>query len=257
MQTFFGNTMKRSLAFFLLSCCAVSAFSQIRPNEIRVARGNEDYPPNEMHVGGKLTGLHVELMEAVAAKIGHKIVWEELPWPRAQKCVEDGECDAITYISSSPEREKWGVFLAGNVLSQVEMRLMIHKSNAGKITFNGNAPEFLTGKTLMTVIAYNYGPDIAKAKKYEVKDLTTMVAMLADKRYEVGVINSNEFAGLKSNDDLVLLNPPVWVSKSFVAFSRKANNSADLSAKFQAAYLDFKKSKDYGAIANRYKATAK
>jgi polar amino acid transport system substrate-binding protein len=249
--------MKKLATILFLSCCALSAFSQIRPNEIRVARGNEDYPPNEMHVNGKLTGLHVEVMEAVAAKIGHKIVWDELPWPRAQKCAEDGECDAITYISPSPEREKWGVFLAGNVLSQVEMRFMVHKSNSGKITFNGNAPEFLSGKTLLTLIGYNYGPDVAKAKKYEVKDLATMTAMVIDKRYDVSVVNANDFAGLKSREDLVLLNPPVWVSKSFVAFSKKANNGADLAAKFQSAYVDFMKTKDYLAIANRYKTTAK
>lgn len=249
--------MKKLLAFLLMSCCALSAFSQIKPNEIRVARGNEDYPPNEMHVGGKLTGLHVEIMEAVAAKMGHKVIWSELPWPRAQKCAEDGECDAITYISASPEREQWAMFLPGNVLSQVEMRFMAHKENAGKMVFNGNAPEFLAGKTLIAVIGYNYGADIAKARKYEVKDLTTLGAMVADKRYDLGVINTNEFAGLKSRDELALLSPPFWVSKSFVAFSKKANNSADLSAKFEAAYLDFKKTKDYSAIVNRYKAATK
>lgn len=248
---------KWSFPFLCLLGYALAASGQIRPNEILVARGSEDYPPNEMHVNGKLTGLHVELIEAVAAKIGHKIVWTGLPWPRAQRCAEFGECDAISYISPSPEREQWGLFLPTNVLSQVEMRFMIHKDNADKILFSGNAQEFLKGKTFCTILGYNYGPDVAKAQKYEVKDLATMVAMMLNKRYDIAVMNADDFVGLKSRDDLILLDPPFWVSKAYLAFSRKATNSAELSATFQASYAEFKKTKDYVAIVNRYKTKAK
>ncbi len=249
--------MKRHFSFLLLFWWAVAACGQIHPNEIRVARGSEDYPPYEMHVDGKLVGIHVEVVEAVAARIGHRVLWSELPWPRAQRCVEFGECDAISYISRSPAREQWGRFLPNNVLSQVEMRFMIHKDNADKIFFDGNVQAFLTGKTLFTLIGYNYGPDVAKAQKYEVKDLATMAAMMKNKRYDVAVINVDDFFGLKSRDDLVLLDPTVWVSKAYLAFSKKANNSADLAAKFQASYVDFRKTKDYAAIIHRHQTKAK
>lgn len=248
---------KKFLIFLLLSGYALAALGQIRPNEIRVARGSEDYPPKEMHVNGKLRGIHVEVIEAVAAKMGHTVVWEELPWPRAQRCVEIGECDAISFISPSPEREQWGLFLANNVLSQVEMRFMVHKDNADKISFNGNVAEFLNHKTLLSIIGYNYGPDIAKARKYEVKDLATMASMVMNKRYDVAAINTEDFAGLRSSSDLVLLDPPAWTSKAFVAFSRKVNNSAELAVKFQSAYVEFRKTKDYQAIVNRYKVSAR
>lgn len=241
----------------LLACCALGASGQLRPNEIRVARGNEDYPPYEMHVNGKLMGLHVDVIEAVAARIGHRIVWNPLPWLRAQRCAEFGECDAICYISPSAEREQWGLFLPNNVLSQVEMRFMIHKDNADRIVFNDSAAEFLAGREILTLIGFNYGPDVARAKKYEVKDLATMAAMMTMKRYEVAVINTDDFNGLKSRDSLVLLDPPAWVSKAYLAFSRKANNSVELSAKFQAAYAEFRKTQDYVAIVNRYQTKKK
>ena len=235
----------------------MAAICQIRPNEIRVARISEDYPPYEMHVNGKLVGTHVEVIEAVAARMGHRVVWNELPWPRAQRCAEVGECDAISYISRSPGREQWGLFLPNNVLSQVEMRFMVHKDNADEIFFEGNVQAFLTGKTLLALIGYNYGPEVAKAKKYEVKDLATMAAMMEKKRYDVAVIKASDFAGLKSRDHLVLLDPPVWVSEAFLAFSKKANNSVDLAAKFQASYVDFRRTKDYAAIINRHQTKAK
>lgn len=245
--------MKKYWTALLLTSCALGAWGQIRPNEIRVACGNEDYAPYQIHVNGKLTGLVVDVVEAVAAKMEHKVVWNELPWARAQKCAEEGECDAISYLTPNPEREKWGIFQPGNSLLQTDRRFMIHKSNTGTITYNGNVQTFLNGKTLLSVIGYNYGPDVAKAKKYEVKDLITLAAMLTDKRYDLAVISSEDFIGLKSHDDLVLLDPPFWVSKYFIAFSKKANNSVALSAKFQAAYADFKKTKEYSAILNRYK----
>jgi polar amino acid transport system substrate-binding protein len=248
--------MKIILSLLLLSGCALLANAQSRPNELHVARGNEDYPPNEMHVGGKLTGLHVELVEAVAAKLGKKVVWEELPWLRAQKCVEDGECDAITYISQTPEREKWGVFLGGNVLSRVDMRFVVHKADAAKLSFKGDTAEYLNGKTLVTMAGYSYGPVVAKAKKYEVKNLATLAGMVADHRYEVAIVNVDDFAGLRGKpgyDELALLSPSAWESNSFIAFS-KAANGADMASKFQAAYVDFKKSKDYLSVSNRFKA---
>ncbi|NVO05397.1 MAG: transporter substrate-binding domain-containing protein [Rhodoferax sp.] len=247
--------MKNILSFLLLCGCALAAQAQSRANELHVARGNEDYPPNEMHVGGKLTGLHIEVVEAVAAKLGKKVVWDELPWLRAQKCAEEGACDAISYISQNEERDKWAVFLGGNVLSRVEMRFVVHKADATKLAFNGNTADYLNGKTLVTMAGYTYGPVVAKAKKYEVKNLATLAGMVAEHRYDVAIVNVDDFAGLKGKpqaDELTLLSPPAWESNSYIAFSRAANG-ADLAAKFQAAYADFKKSKEYQALLNRFK----
>jgi ABC-type amino acid transport substrate-binding protein len=170
--------------------------------------------------------------------------------------VEDGACDAITYISQTPERERWSVFLAGNVLSKVDMRFVVHKADAARLGFNGNTAEYLTGKTLVTMAGYSYGPVVAKAKKYEVKNLTALAGMVADHRYELAIVNADDFAGLKGKpvyEELALLSPSAWESNSFMAFS-KAGQGAELAAKFQAAFADFKKSKDYQAISTRFKA---
>lgn len=246
------------LALFLWLCgVPPAANSQVRSDEMRVARGNEDYPPYEMRVDGKLAGLHIEVIETVAAKMGYTVSWQELPWMRAQRCAELGECDAISYISPSPAREQWGIFLPQNVLSQVEMRFMVHKDDADKLVFNGNVPEFLGNRKLLSLIGYNYGPDVAKADKHEVKDLATMVAMMKFRRHEVAIINSHDFAGLKAREDLVLLHPPVWVSKAYIAFSKKAHPAGELAAQFEESYMAFKKTKEYAAIAQRYASKAK
>lgn len=245
------------IGFFLLCSCTLAAHGQILPNEIRVARGNENYPPYEMVIDGKLVGLHIETIETVAAKMGYTVTWIELPWMRAQRCAELGECDAVSYISPSPAREQWGLFLPNNVLSQVDMRFMIHKDDADTLVFNGNVQEFLAGKKLLSIIGYNYGPDVAKAEKHEVKDQATMAAMMKHKRYPVAIINTHDFAGLQARDEFVLLNPAVWVSRSFIAFSKKASSAGDLAAKFEESYVAFKKTKEYAAIVQRYSTKTK
>lgn len=247
--------MKKSIAVLALASLSLPLLAQTSANEIRVARGSDEYPPYEMRVDGKLSGLHVEVIQAVAAKIGLKVKWEELPWVRAQKCVEDKECDAISYISPSAEREKWASFLPGNVLSKVEMRFMIHKSNSDKLVYKGNAQEFLADKTVVVLAGYNYGPDMAKAKKYEVKNLPTLISMIVEKRNDAAVISNDDFLGFKDKpgfDQLLTLNPPIWESKSYIAFS-KAPAATEVGNKFQAAYLEFKKSREYQALLTRFK----
>lgn len=239
--------------FFALALCALtvsSADAQATAKTLIVARGNEDYPPNELHVNGKLTGLHVALVEAVAARLQVKVVWRELPWLRAQKCVETGECDAITFISPTPEREQWGLFLDGNILSKTEMRYLVHKSVVDKVRFNGNHVEFLTGKSLVAMAGFTYGPVLDKTSKYEVKSLQTLITLVADGRYDVGIVNADDFAGLRGKpnyDDVALVSPPALVGLSYIAFS-KIGRGLPLAEKFQTAYADLKKSKDYAAI---------
>lgn len=249
--------MKRLIASLAVTSLALPLFAQTPANEMRIARGSDEYPPYEMRLDGKLTGLHVEVVQAVAAKIGLTVKWEELPWVRAQKCVEDKECDAITYISPTAEREKWASFLPGNVLSKVEKRFMIHKSNSDKLVYKGNAQEFLADKTVVVVAGYNHGPDIAKAKKYEVKNLPTLVSMIVEKRNDVAVISNDDFFGLKGRagvDQLMTLNPPVWESKAYIAFSRAPASTA-MANKFQAAYIEFRKSRDYQVLLTRFKVS--
>lgn len=248
--------MKKLLGFLLTWGFALGLHAQIQPNVLTIARGNEDYPPYEMHVDGKLTGLHIALVEAIAARLGSTVVWKELPWLRAQKCAEEGECDAITYLSQTAERDKWAIFLSGNVLSKLEMRFVVRKDDAATLRFNGNTDDFLKGKSLVAMAGYTYGPVLDKATKYEVKSLPTLIAMVAERRYNVAMVNIDDFAALKGKpyfDDVMLLNPPAWESNTFIAFSKAAHAEA-LASRFQAAYGELKKSRDYLPIVRRFKS---
>ena len=51
-------------------------------------RGDDDYPPNEMEVDGKLTGIHIDVVRAVAENLGLKIVFKSVPWDRAVEMIQ-------------------------------------------------------------------------------------------------------------------------------------------------------------------------
>ena len=57
-----------------------------------------------MVVDGKLTGFHIELIEAVAKQTDIDVRFESVPWKRAQQMIKNGQGDAISYISKNNER---------------------------------------------------------------------------------------------------------------------------------------------------------
>ena len=90
-----------------------------------VVRGNDNYPPMEMLVADQPTGFHVDIVNEVASIMGVTVQWKSLPWRRALKMAENGTADAITYVARTPERERFFVFLDGNVLSSSTVNFFV------------------------------------------------------------------------------------------------------------------------------------
>jgi polar amino acid transport system substrate-binding protein len=236
---------------FPFGCSTVWAQS-----EIIVVHGDEDYPPMEMTVGGTFSGLHADIVNAVGAKLGMKINWMGVPWKRALLMVEDGGADAITYIGKTPERETWAIFNEDNVISSAKISFVVSKENAAKVFYNGNIADFLKDRTLLVVRGFAFGHDkIDKAMKYEANSMETMVHMLLGKRYDVGILNWNDFAGAFKGkpefQELVPLSPPATELSNYIAFS-KARKNENLAKRFSEAMKAFKKTPDYTLLMKKY-----
>lgn len=224
--------------------------------EITVVRGDEPYPPFEMVVDGRLTGLHIELVEAAAQKIGASVKWENLPWKRALQMIETGQADAVTYITRTPEREAWAVFLAGNVLSSSEVRFIALKEQSGRIKFDGNLPRFLAQHRPIVVRGFMYGSaELDALKKLEGNNMQDLVRMLKAGHADLAVVNWGDFVGaFKGKPELALvasLKPPILTIQNYIAFSR-SKKSDDLARRFAAALSDYKNSEEYAALVRRY-----
>lgn len=230
--------------------------AQPQPAFLDVVRGNEDYPPFEMMVDGKLVGLHVEMVEAAAKSLGMRVRWTSLPWKRALLMVETGQADAITYISRTPEREAWAVFLEGNFLSSADVRFIARKENAAGLTFNGDLQEFLAQHSLVTVRGFQFGKaDIDRAPRIEASNMDDLLRRLLAGHATVGAVAWDNFRSAYQDRPefarIVALQPPVISSRNYIAFS-SARGHAPLAQRFAQALGRVKQGAEVAQLQRRY-----
>lgn len=234
---------------------APAALAQTPPVEITIARGDEEYPPVEMHIDGKLTGYHIDLVEAAAESLGLKVNWVELPFARAQHALKTGKVDALTYLTPTEERAQWAIFLPGNGLSTPVLRFLIRKDDQSRLQFSGDQAAFLRDRTVLTIRGYYYSEEVGKAAKYETTSLESLIAMMMAKRYDVAVVNENAYrygyANRSEFAEFILIDPPVRESKAYLAFS-KAKPLETLAARFETAMNEFRKTRRHGTLRKTY-----
>ncbi len=227
-----------------------------QPAVLELVRGDEDYPPFEMRQQGELTGLHVEMVEAVAKSLALQVNWRSLPWKRALLMVETGQADAVTYISRTPEREAWAVFLEGNQLSTAEIRFIARKEAAARMEFTGDVPAFLVQHSLLTVRGYQFGqPEIDRAKRIETSSMEDLVRRLLAGHASVAAVSWIDFNALYQNRPefagITALQPPILSSRNYIAFSIARGNAA-LAQRFAEALGRYKQSRAYAQLLKKY-----
>lgn len=224
--------------------------------EMVVARGEEDYPPYEMTVDGVLMGFHVDVVQAVARQMGLSVRWVSVPWKRALVMLEQGDVDAVTYVSRNLERECYAIFLDGNYLSSAKIHFVVQKKNEALYPFDGDLDTFLYGKELLKLRGFSFEcVSVDRAPAYEVSTMPQMLQMLVMDRYEVAVVNWGEFVramkGRSGLSEVMALQPPVSESRNYIAFS-KAKKNEGLAKRFEEAYAVFKRTSDYEALVKKY-----
>lgn len=243
------------LGMFL--CCIPALAYAALPSSIRVVRDNAEYPPMEFHEKGLLTGFHVELVEAVATRLGITITWEEVPWKRALNMVETGKAEGITYIGKTEEREKWAIFEPGNILSDAVFSFLVNTDSKANMNFTGDVGAFLKDRTLLMVAGFVLPESVKEThpETYEAPKMSNLVDMLLAKRYEVALLNQEDFlnayAGTETLEKLSFLEPPVSSFENYIAFSR-AKNLQPLAEAFATEMLEFKKSQEYQELRRKY-----
>lgn len=149
------------MKFIALLCCwLASVAASAQPCEVR-ARWNDDPPYSMRLADGKLTGLNVELVEQVLARLGCRVVWVELPWARALVELEAGRLDVLPGGFRRPEREAFAYFVAQHELSR--NRLFVRQADRARV---GNATRLAEvawpGLRLGVQIGVVYGPEYAE-----------------------------------------------------------------------------------------------
>lgn len=122
----------------LISLISNPIFSIDNVKKITVARGGDAfYPPYDMIINDEITGFHIDFVREVAKRLNTEVEFVSYPWRRAVKMLKAGELDAVTYMSKTVEREQFGYFLEGNILSILQDGFFILKDRFPDFKYSG------------------------------------------------------------------------------------------------------------------------
>ncbi len=250
--------MKRSIyimiAFFII--LNLSSFDLLA-EELKIVRIDANYAPYEMVVEGKLTGLHIDLVNAVTNNLGIKVIFKSLPWKRAIQRIKKGTADAITYIGKTPVREEFVYFNDGNILSSSAYIFTCLKSRAGNIKYNGDLMSVRRYK-IGVQRGYSYGTKFDETKylqKHVVDKKYQLLSMLLNGRIDLAVIDEPEYLQNQNNGEwskTTFLKPDIVKQNFYIGFS-KAKKLEQLTEKFAKELTRFKLTKEYQMILTKYK----
>jgi len=255
--------MKKMMLLSKMFCCCMLlpgmgwSVEDFSGKELHVVRGNGEYPPHEMTVDGKLVGIHIDLVTAVAKELKLKLSIESYPWARAVQRIKQGRSDAITFLGKNSKREAFTYYFEGNITSYTKMVLFIAKDREKEIRYTGDL-HALKPYVIAIQRGYSYGEQFDNAN-YLTKDAfetkLQIAQLLLHKRIDIGIVNLSELKyGLKNAgvlDKLVILQPPVTRSPVYIGFS-KAKAPEALAKQFSHTMAAFKKKPAYQNILKKY-----
>lgn len=250
--------MKFFYIFILLVCIIFLGFSEERITKLRIVRPNGYYPPYEMIIDEDLTGFHIDLIKEVSRKISLNVVFISVPWKRALVMVGNGEADAITFISVTPEREKYVIFNKKNIISNTIDGFFTIKENADKFNYSGDLRSFV-GYKIGTLRGYTYGEEFDNADFLTKDDTAGVEKQLIQKTItnrvdiSIGNIQRIKFIAYRMGveDDIICLKPYVSDAPNYLGFAKRPEIS-QLANDFGIALEQYKKTDQYNLLLDKY-----
>ncbi|MFC3151633.1 substrate-binding periplasmic protein [Litoribrevibacter euphylliae] len=221
---------------------------------IVILKGTGDFPPFEYVHNGETTGYHVDLISRVAKRIPIKVTFKTIPWKRALSLIETGDADAISFISKTPDREEYAIFLDDNLISTSYTGFIALKGSPGTRIYDGSL-ESVQGLSVGVQLGFKYGNEFDTAdyiNKVEFNGADQLYSTLLAKRIDLAFIALSEFKAHQNfgkAENLIFLMPSISESRNYLAFSK---GNQVLAQRFAKAMKAFKQSKEHKKLLKRY-----
>jgi polar amino acid transport system substrate-binding protein len=247
------------MSFFLTLAIVVPRQESFANEWIVTLENANNFPYEKVDKDHKVSGMHIELVEAVAKNIGIKIIWKPLPWSRSIKEVENGEVDAITFVTPTLERNKFMYFKSQNILHNSKGICVLTHPNNKKNIFNGKL-ESLYGARVGFLKDYVLNSEIeANRNKFDSQIITgeteQLLTMLLAERFDFAFTGDKDFSSIHYQprfQKLVVLKPCLPGEERFIAFSKKIAGHELKAARFETALIEWKKTSEYKKLLKKY-----
>lgn len=248
--------MTKYLHILFFTCCWALFVIPARAESLLVGIST-GYPPYYYTENGKLTGFCVELVEAVAQRIGMAVEFRPFPWKRLIMSGENGTIDAVMPLFKTAEREKF-LFFEGLALAYETNQFFTAKDST--IVYEGTL-DAIKPYRIGTVEEYSYGENFDKTEfpnKILSKDDQHLFKLLVHNRIDIGVGSRSViqyYADLSGEADQIrFLTPPITKEILYIGFSKNRVNG-ELPKNFANALKEFKTSPRYSLLLDKYHIT--
>lgn len=224
-----------------------------------------NFPFEYIDEDAELSGFHVELMRALCARLGWGLEFKRTPWKRTMRALETGEVQAATFVAASPERERFALFLADNLLHISGTTLYIKRERADQIHYQEPLEQMARDWRIATPAGYHMSDEVlaliergAPIEQPTVTQSQLFIMLLSDRFDAVfgstsSLVRANtEVAGLSQKVQR-LPGASLAGKKMYVAFSRAA--PPGLAEQFAEAYRLFRQDPGYRQMAERFAVT--
>lgn len=244
---------------WILGFGALVSPSTVVAQTVRVAMEEADNRPFEWRDErtGQLQGLHVQVVRAVAQKLGWSVEFVRLPWKRALQSLEHGEVHAVTYMAKNAEREQTAYFLPDNILHVARSYVYVAAGNPRKIPANLPLAQLAQQYAVGASSGYYYGATVAQAVAdgapidMPTVTQTTLFQMLVRGRYDAVVGNALGFLASQRDDPAAAVQPLTSQSIScvplYIAFA-KGGSTERLAQDFAVAYRALRQTPAYRTL---------
>jgi polar amino acid transport system substrate-binding protein len=244
----------RTLILLLLSAIAMTATAT---QDVLVV-GDTFRGHYEQNADGKISGLSVDLLLAIAKKNGDNITFKMYPWPRALLMVANHKADIVSGMYRTPEREQHYLFCDNPYYLE---QVLLYVRTDSNITWNGDLSS-LKGKRVGVIRGWYYGPKFDYAQRYFVlstsDSLTDGVKALTHGLIDLLVSNKhNSEADLDAGEtkvSITALEPAIDSQPGYLAFRNDATGE-ELRDKYNRIFNQMIESGEFDKIVRANKLT--
>ncbi|WP_155306018.1 substrate-binding periplasmic protein [Desulfosarcina widdelii] len=148
---------KRLAAAFAVGLVLLPAMGAAAQDFPTLTTAWEPWPPYQyLNADNRLTGLDVELLEAVAASAGYRMKFRKLPWERHMEHLKRGSVQVAAGISYTAKRAKFLFYSRPYRLETV--RLYVRRGETGAMQLTSLADLIESPFVIGVQASYYYGP---------------------------------------------------------------------------------------------------
>jgi polar amino acid transport system substrate-binding protein len=211
-------------------------------------------------VGGKTTGLDIELISAVTNKMNCNISYQQDTWVALLNKLKNGEVDMLLGASKTEEREKFALF--SDPYRTEEFSLYIRKDEA--YTDRTTVSDFIHGGSKIGIVEdYYYGPEVSMLLEGSATSQYFSPGMMGELNvarlldHDIDGFLEDSFVGASLlrrkalSDYIVAHGITINTGDAFVMFSKNSISEAQVQL-FNKHLLTIKTNGEYKDIVDKY-----